>query len=218
MNDREQQPVADNPADDYADQRARLRARLDALARVAAELRRQRGDADGETRAPRPVRLARPKSSIGTPASTGPYNRLRLDPIKRHAEARAAYELIELGGVSVRQAAETLGMSPTTAWRRARWYWDFAIGPVVYGLPEGPPPQQRGTRAVPRGRPVILPMDARWVIDQLLAAGHTLADIAASKRTVPLCVRELAAQLAIDQAQPDARPGAQSGRNPVRDP
>lgn len=195
MNDLEQQTGADTPADDYAEQYARMRARLDVLTRVAAEMRRQQGHGDGETRAPRRIRLARPKSAIGTPASTGPYTRLRLDPVKQYTEARAAYELIELRGVSVRQAAEALGMSPTTAWRRARWYWDWAIGPTVYGLPHGPPPQQRGTRACPRGRPVILPMDSRWVIDQLLAAGHTLADIAASKRTIPACVRQLAADM-----------------------
>lgn len=142
------------------------------------------------------MRLARPKSTIGTPASSGPYSRLRLDPIKRYAEAEAAYRLIELGGVSVRQAAEALGMSATTAWRRARWYADWTLGPSVYGLPVGPPPQQRGTRAVPRGRPVILPLDAEDVLRQLLAAGYSYADVAASRRTVPACVRQIAAQRA----------------------
>lgn len=141
----------------------------------------------------REVRLAQPYSPIGTPAYTGPYNRLRtvLTP-RRITEARQAWELIDVRGLSVRQAANALGLSVTTTWRRARWYWDWQLGPVMYGLPLGPPPRQRGTRAVPNGRPCILPLDAHSVLTQLLDAGYTLADIADSHRTVPACIRDMA--------------------------
>lgn len=154
------------------------------------------GYPDGETnpagRRPRPVRLARPRSSIGTIASTGPYTKLRLDIVRRYSEGYNAWSLIILGGTPVRAAARILGLSPTTAWRRAHWYGDQNLN-RMYGYPDGPIPQQRGTRAVPRGRPIVLPHDAGYVIDVLLADGYTLEDIAASTRTIPACVRRIAA-------------------------
>lgn len=157
-----------------------------------------RGHAEGETlpkvRPPRPIRLKRPRSSIGTIASAGPYSRLRLDIVRRYEESFDAWSLIFGGGMSVRKAAAALGMSPTTAWRRAHWFNDQDLN-RMYGFPDGPIPQQRGTRAVPRGRPIVLPFDAADVIRELLRQGHSLEDIAASKRTVPACVRDLAARV-----------------------
>lgn len=158
------------------------------------------GHVDGETnskgRAPRQVRLfGHPRSRIGTIATTGPYARLRLDVVKRYQESYAAWVLIIAGGMSVRTAANLLGLSPTTAWRRAWWFADQNLN-HMYGLPDGPPPRQRGTRLCPRGRPIVLPHDAQFVIDVLLADGYSLEDIAASTRTIPVCVRRLARRLA----------------------
>lgn len=134
----------------------------------------------------------RPRSRIGTPAHTGPYARLRSNDARRIPQAAAAWDLIERRGLTVRAAAAILGLSTTTTWRRARWYADWTLGPAMYGLPYGPPPHQRGTRAVPRGRPIILPLDAPDVYRQLRAAGLTPETIAADRRTVPECVRDLA--------------------------
>jgi hypothetical protein len=148
------------------------------------------------------VRLVIPKSVIGTPQSSGPYARLRVNCVTRWVEAERAWFLIHAHGRSVREAAQILGLSMTTTWRRAWWYNDATIG-RFYGYPDGPAPHQRGTRAVPRGRPTILPMDADSVLRQLLAAGYSPRDIVASARTVPACVRDLAALL-IDETTVDA--------------
>jgi hypothetical protein len=147
-----------------------------------------------------PVRLANPRSVIGTPQWTGPYSKLRVNPVTRYLEAERAWFLIHRGGLSVRQTAQALGLSATTAWRRACWYND-ATSNRFHGFPDGPPPHQRGTRAVPRGRPIVLPMDAQSVLRDLLAAGYRPQDIVASPRTVPACVRRLAALLV------DEKPG-----------
>jgi hypothetical protein len=133
-----------------------------------------------------------PRSVIGTPAWRGPYSRLRCNEAARIEQAAAAWELVEVEGLSVRAAADALGLSVTTTWRRARWYADWTLGPMVYGLPWGPKPHQRGTRAVPRGRPVILPLDAPEVFRDLLASGASAETIAASWRTVPVCIRDIA--------------------------
>jgi hypothetical protein len=138
------------------------------------------------------IRLSgRPKSVIGTPAFRGPYSRLRCNEAVRIEQAAAAWELIEAEGMSVRAAADALGLSVTTTWRRARWYGDWTLN-LFYGLPLGPKPHQRGTRAVPRGRPVILPLDAHSIFRELLDAGVSAETIAASWRTVPACVRDIA--------------------------
>jgi hypothetical protein len=138
------------------------------------------------------IRLSgHPRSVIGTPAWRGPYSRLRCNEAVRIEQAAAAWELIEAEGLSVRAAAEVLGLSVTTTWRRARWYADWTLN-TFYGLPLGPKPHQRGTRAVPRGRPVILPLDAPAVFRDLLASGASAETIAASWRTVPVCIRDIA--------------------------
>lgn len=165
---------------------------------------------DGETprgiqRPPREVRLLdHPRSIIGTTQCTGPYSRVRIDEWRRQTEAADAWRLIFARHMTVRQAADALGLSPTTAWRRAWWWHDYTLH-SIYGLPPGPPPQQRGTRAVPRGRPV-LPHDTDAVIRQLLAAGYTLADIAASWRTVAGFIRaEAYRRLIYERADDDTR-------------
>lgn len=159
-------------------------------------------DAEGETppaplgRQPRPVRVAqRPRSVIGTPASAGPYAKLRVNIVDRYQQGYAAWRLIVIGNTPVRAAAAQLGLSPTTAWRRAWWFNDVDLN-RRYGFPPGPPPHQRGTRAVPRGRPYVLPMDAPYVIAELCGLGYSLEDIAVSVRTVPACVRRLARRMA----------------------
>jgi hypothetical protein len=167
---------------------------------VAADVATGPQYADGETvsrtRPPRQVRLfGHPRSRIGTIATTGPYARLRLNVVQRYQESYAAWALIIAGGMPVRRAAAMLGLSPTTSWRRAHWFGDQNLN-RAYGLPDGPPPRQRGTRLCPHGRPIVLPHDAGWVIDVLLADGYRLEDIAASTRTIPVCVRRLAARMA----------------------
>lgn len=136
--------------------------------------------------------VGRPYSRIGTPAHTGPYARLRSSDTVRIAEAAEAWRLVNVEKLSIRQAADVLGMSVTTTWRRERWYGDWTLGPDMYGLPYGPYPHQRGTRACPNGRPVILPHDARDVFRQLLDDGVPAYVIAVSWRTVPKCIRDLA--------------------------
>jgi hypothetical protein len=133
-----------------------------------------------------------PKSVIGTPAYTGPYSRLRGDHPLWVEQGRRAWEMTIVGPYSVREAAAALGMSTTTTWRRAWWFHDWLVLPRLYGLEPGPVPHQRGTRAVPNGRPISLPMDAHSVFRQLLDAGVTVETIAASWRTIPVCIRNLA--------------------------
>lgn len=139
------------------------------------------------------VRLDGPYQRIGTPAHTGPYSRLRGNHVQWLGPARQAWEMIVMGNVGVRAAAARLGMSPTTAWRRAWWYEDWIAQPQYYGLEHGPAPHQRGTRAVPNGRPLCLPRDAEHVLRDLRGAGYSLADIIGSRRAVPKCIRDLAA-------------------------
>lgn len=140
------------------------------------------------------VRLTgHPYMRIGTPAHTGPYSRLRGNYSLWVQQGAAAWPLIVGGRGSVRQAAKMLGLSPTTAWRRAWWYHDWIVLPGFYGLERGPVPHQRGTRAVPRGRPTLV-HDARDLLRDLQASGYCLADIIGSHRTVPSYVRDLAAE------------------------
>lgn len=132
-----------------------------------------------------------PKSVIGTTAFRGPYSRTRVNEAVRIPQAAKAWELIEGRGMTVRQAAQVLGMSVTTTWRRARWFGDWTLN-SFYGLPLGPKPHQRGTRACPSGRPIVLPVDAHDVFRQLVGAGISVESIAASWRAVPACIRDIA--------------------------
>jgi hypothetical protein len=134
-----------------------------------------------------------PYMRIGTPAHTGPYSRLRGNYLQWLEQGAAAWPLIVMGRGSVRQAARMLGLSPTTAWRRAWWFHDYVVLNQWAGLEPGPVPHQRGTRAVPHGRPACLPRDSEDVLRDIRAAGYTFGDIIGSHRTVPKCVRDLAA-------------------------
>ncbi|WP_432034459.1 AsnC family protein [Streptomyces antibioticus] len=92
------------------------------------------------------------------PRRGGPTPYLRLPALTKTTEGQAAAELIFGQGMPVRAAAEILGMSPTTCWRRAWWFMDRTL-PYAYGRPLGPLPPQRGTRACPRGRPWLPTLD-----------------------------------------------------------
>lgn len=94
----------------------------------------------------------------GQLARGGPYPRLRLDLVTKVHQARQVAELVARDGMSIRAAARQLDMSVTTAWRRYWWYMDWTL-PAYYGLPTGPVPPQRGTRACPRGRPWLPTFD-----------------------------------------------------------
>ncbi len=85
------------------------------------------------------------------PRRGGPTPYVRLDTAIKARDGRRVAELMA-HGLSVRAAAETLGMSATTAWRRYWWLQDWTL-PGSYGLPLGAPPPMRGTRACPHGRP-----------------------------------------------------------------
>lgn len=134
----------------------------------------------------------KPYSRFGTPAHTGPYSRLRGNYAQWIGPARQAWEMIVVGPYTVREAATALGMSPTTTWRRAWWYHDWIALNVWEGLTPGPVPHQRGTRAVPRGRPYSLPRDAPDALRNLRSAGCSWNDIIGSTRTIPKCIRDLA--------------------------
>ena len=134
-----------------------------------------------------------PYMRLGTPAHTGQYSRLRGNYLLWLEQGRIAWPLIVLRQGSVRTAAAILGVSPTTAWRRAWWYHDWIIINRWAGLQPGPVPHQRGTRAVPNGRPYSLPRDAPELLLNIRGRGYSLADIVGSPRTVPRCVRDLAA-------------------------
>lgn len=142
-----------------------------------------------------------PYMRLGTPAHTGPYARLRGNYLRWLEEGAAAWPLIVMGQGSVRQAAGMLGLSPTTAWRRAWWYHDHVVLNRWDGFQPGPVPHQRGTRAVPHGRPYSLPRDAPELLRDIRDRGYSFADIVASQRTVPKCVRDLAAAGLADLAE-----------------
>lgn len=139
------------------------------------------------------VTLRGPYQRIGTPAHTGPYSRLRGNYTQWIGPARQAWEMVIVGPYTVREAAAVLGMSPTTTWRRAWWFEDWIALPRYYGYEPGPVPHQRGTRAVPRGRPICM-HDTAEVIRDLRAAGYTFTDIIGSHRTVPKHIRDHAAE------------------------
>lgn len=92
----------------------------------------------------------------------GPVPHLRRqvpDSIKID-QGRRMYELVLGRGLSVRAAAASLGLSPTTGWRRFWLFSDWLMLPRTYGRPVGPYPGQRGTRACPSGRPFLPTLDA----------------------------------------------------------
>lgn len=59
----------------------------------------------------------------------------------------------QVAGVGTRDAAQRLGLSHTTAWRRLCWYIDTIVLPASYGLQQRSRLPLRGTRGCPRGRP-----------------------------------------------------------------
>ncbi|NUR03631.1 MAG: hypothetical protein HOY79_46115 [Streptomyces sp.] len=88
------------------------------------------------------------------PKRGGPYPYLRLDIAVKWRQGGDVVQLVAINGLSFRQAAASLGLSPTTAWRRYWWWMDSTL-PAHWGYPDGPIPPQRGTRACPRGRPYL---------------------------------------------------------------
>lgn len=84
-----------------------------------------------------------------------PHLRRQVPDIVKIDQGMAVARLVASGS-SIRGAAGTLGLSVTTAWRR---YWlitDWTL-PGHYGLPCGPIPPQRATRACPAGQRPFLP-------------------------------------------------------------
>ena len=150
----------------------------------------------------------RPKSRLGTPTSTGPYSRLRLDTTTKLEQGLAVMDLVWGAHCSMRTAAQILGMSRMTAWRR---FW-FVIDWGNAGNPADTIPHQRSTRGCPNGRPTLLPRDAAEVCRQLIAAGAPAEVIADSRRAIPACVRHVAAHWAYlerleSEAAMDPEPG-----------
>lgn len=88
----------------------------------------------------------------------GPYPYLRLDLMTKVEQGQAVHALHLGERRSIRESAEILGLSPTTAWRRFWFFMDFTL-PGYYGKPSGPIPPQRGTRACPNGRPYLPTLD-----------------------------------------------------------
>ncbi len=83
----------------------------------------------------------------------GPTPYLRLDLVVKVEQGRRVFALVGFGGgLSFRAAGERLGLSTTTAWRRYWFLLDWTL-PTSEGRPAGPIPPQRGTRAIPNGRP-----------------------------------------------------------------
>lgn len=75
-------------------------------------------------------------------------------------KVREGTEVLRLrrNGHTFTEIGARLGLSATTAWRRYWWLLDWTL-PSHYGLPNGPIPPLRGTRAVPRGRPCLPTLD-----------------------------------------------------------
>ncbi|MFM9694531.1 hypothetical protein [Streptomyces europaeiscabiei] len=74
------------------------------------------------------------------------------------AQGVEAVELVLGRGLSFREAADVMGLSVSTCWRRYWWVMDWTL-PGRYGVKAGRLPPQRGTRACPRGRPWIQELD-----------------------------------------------------------
>lgn len=89
----------------------------------------------------------------------GPYPHLRLNLMTKVDQGAAVARLVTAGH-SFRAAAEILGMTATTAWRRYWFVMDWTL-PAHYGARNGPIPPQRGTKACPNGRPWLPALDGR---------------------------------------------------------
>lgn len=115
-------------------------------------------------RPPRPATTPQHRDDVRgeTPVTRrgGPTPYLRLDLMVKCEQGMAVWRLVARGA-SIRQAAQALGLSPTTAWRRVWFVRDWYL-PRHYGRPMGPIPPQRGTRACPNGRPYLPTMDGVW--------------------------------------------------------
>ncbi|WP_158697756.1 hypothetical protein [Streptomyces prunicolor] len=107
----------------------------------------------------RPLAKSVSSSPLGWSARRGgPYPHLRLDLGIKATEGLAVAELVLGRHWTFRRAAASLGMSPTTAWRRYWWLMDWML-PQQYGLQARRLPPMRGTRACARGRPYIHELD-----------------------------------------------------------
>ncbi|MEU0069544.1 hypothetical protein ABZ027_08365 [Streptomyces sp. NPDC006332] len=92
------------------------------------------------------------------PRRGGPYPHLRLSFDTKVTQGLAVAELVYGRGMSYKQAAVQLGMSPTTSWRRCWFLMDWLL-PEQHGVKASRLPPMRGTRACPRGRPYIPELD-----------------------------------------------------------
>ena len=92
------------------------------------------------------------------PRRAGPSPYLRLDFTVKARQGYEAYMLVLGQGLSFRHAADLLGLSGITTWRRYHFFSDLML-PVWHGGKPGPIPPQRGTRACPRGRPYLPTLD-----------------------------------------------------------
>lgn len=93
-----------------------------------------------------------------SPRRAGPTPYCRTPLAIKVDEGLAVYTAVLGSGLSFRQAAAQLGLSPTTAWRRYHFLADWLL-PSVYGVRSTRVPPQRGTAACPRGRPWIAELD-----------------------------------------------------------
>lgn len=87
----------------------------------------------------------------------GPIPHLRLPLAVKVDQGQRAHQL-HRGGATFAEIGAQLGLSETTAWRRARWFEDWSL-PAAHGLPIRRIPPQRGTAACPRGRPCLPELD-----------------------------------------------------------
>jgi hypothetical protein len=87
----------------------------------------------------------------GTKPYTTMNRAVQVDQALQVAELRAQ-------GLNFRDIAQRTGLSTATAWRRWWWLADWTL-PEYYGLPRGPFPPQRGTKACRRGRPCLPTLD-----------------------------------------------------------
>lgn len=87
-----------------------------------------------------------------------PHLLRQVPAIVKAVEGERMFELVVGQGATIRAAAAAVGLSATTGWRRYWWYRDWTL-PGHHGLPAGPLPPMRGTRACPRGRPFLPTLD-----------------------------------------------------------
>lgn len=87
----------------------------------------------------------------------GPTPHLRR-PLATKVEQGAEAHRLHQTGLTFAEVSTQLGLSKTTAWRRACWWADWTR-PATLGLPIRRIPPQRSTKACPRGRPCIPELD-----------------------------------------------------------